>query len=120
MSDDLEPVAVHIASVADGARPAGTPRRKRTSRYQTVTLQASDACQPVLPVSDKRKTAFILAVDQAVTINSNQSSAAAAMGTYVPQGIVWPVEDDSAVYAFAAGLAGTTTARVSVEAVYEE
>jgi hypothetical protein len=116
--NDIPAFRVHIAS----SDVHGAPPRRRTRRavYLTVTLGAADPCLPVLPKSANRKAAFIIALDQAVTLNAYQADAANGVGTIVPQNVAWPVEDDRAVFAGAAGLTGATTARVSVHAVYED
>ena len=120
MSSSIEPVRVHIAS--SDVHQGGTPRRpKKRATYHTVTLQAADQAQDILPASGKRKVAFIIALDQAIIIGGNQSNVANGAGTIVPQNVAWPVDDDGPVYAAPSPvLTGTSTARVSVQATYEE
>jgi hypothetical protein len=121
MSSDepqIDPVRVHLAS---SDVPMGQQRRKRRTVYQTVLLQAADQCQPILPVSDLRKAAFVIGVDQAIVIGGNQSDVAQLVGSTIPQSVAWPVEDGGQVYAAPTpALTGNTTARVTVMAVYED
>jgi hypothetical protein len=120
MSSDLPAVRVHLAST-DVPVGGQEGRRGRRSVYQTVVLQAADQCQPILPVSPLRKTAFVIGVDGAIVIGGNQSDVASLVGGTIPQSVAWPIEDDGQVYAAATPvLTGTATARVTVVTVYED
>lgn len=129
--DDLAPVPVpvHVASVAAGAGLGSRPRCY--SVYHTATLIASDEVQDILPASDKRVKAWILAVDADIWIGPNQSDIAAGAGAYIPCVVpaatkpnlaTWtPVDDYRVIYAAPVStLSGSNKARVSVIAVYEE
>jgi hypothetical protein len=125
--DQRRAVSVHIASSdvplgGGGARQAVTSYRPNfRTVYQTVTLTADDPCQPILPASDARDSAFLFVLDQTIVISGRQSDAAAGTGATILQGAGgWIVFDRGAVYAACLSLTGTETARVTVQALYDD
>lgn len=133
MSDEQQapvPVPVHITGMAAGVK-LGTARPQRHSVYHTATLIASDPAQDILPASDHRVKAWILAIDADIWIGPNQSDVAVGAGAYVPCVVptatkpnlnAWtPIDDYRAIYAAPVStLNGSSKARVSVIAIYEE
>lgn len=119
-------IPVHIASAADGVSlgavgASRTRRRQHGALYDTILFVAAESAQSILPQSDTRVIAFIVALDGAVVIGSSKSDAAAGVGTTVPQNTAWPVDDDRPVFAAPSpALTGSATARLSVQATYEE
>lgn len=119
-------IPVHIASAADGVSlgavgATGKRRRQHAALYDTILFVATEPAQSILPQSDTREIAYVIALDGAVVIGSSKSDAAAGVGTTVPQNVRWPVIDDRPVYAAPTpALTAGTTARLSVEAIYEE
>lgn len=132
--NEIEPVQVHIASIAEHAMlpapPPQGPARYR-AHYETFQLTASDPVQCILPEAEDRVEAYVLALDNDIVIGTkNQVSATQntassvpyPIGTYVPSKttagsiVPFPVRDCDAVYA------GVTTtgsnSRVSVAAYY--
>jgi hypothetical protein len=88
-------------------------------RGYVVTLSAANPVLPLLPQDPKRRSAVILAPDNAVYIASTKEAALGVAGTaagtgafYLPAGLAIPVPNKAAWYA-----AATTTAsqsRISV------
>jgi len=133
MSEQLEAVHVHVASVAQDVTLPGRerPAQRYRAHYETFQLTASDPVQCILPEDPDRAEAYVMALDNDVVIGTrNQVSAAQntaanvpyPIGAYIPAktngGSLIPfcVKDCDAVYA------GVTTtgsnSRVSVAAYY--
>lgn len=138
MSDtQMEPVPVHLASIAAGIADArktdgaGAGHPVPRGVYTTFVLTADDPVQCILPADDDRLQAHVSALDNDIVIGTrNQAQAAQNTAANVPQPIggyipsktsggsiiPYPVRDCGAVFAGA-----TTTAsnsRVSVLAYY--
>lgn len=133
MSEDYEPVRVHLASVEAGigGAPAAAARPRRTATYETFVLTANDPVMAILPPDPegRRTCAYVQAIDNDVVLGPTAGVAGAAAntvtnvpnpnGTYLPKANTapYPVEDSGPVFA---GVTTTASAsRVAVTAVYE-
>lgn len=118
---NIEAVRVHVASTDVQLGSPPPVRRPRRTVFTTITLTADEPAKQILPASAGRVSAQVQALDADVTLSGNESNAASLSGTTVPKANTapWPVEHDGVVFA-GASLSGTSTARVSVTAVYED
>lgn len=110
MSTPVEPVQVHVASMASGLSPMKPDSRQRVLVPRTVILSASDPAQPLAPPNPDRVHIGIIANTNAVVITRSKadaqapgnlaSSITAPNGAYIPAGLlVWVPEATSEVWA---------------------
>jgi hypothetical protein len=110
MSEYVEPVQVHVASVADGLGPVQPDTRQRVLVPRTVILTSDEPAKPLAPPNPDRVFLGIIANSNAVVISRTKGDAQAAgnlessitnpNGAYIPSGIlIWVPEATSEVWA---------------------
>jgi len=127
---DYEPIRVQVMPGPDGDtsftsaagiggnRWAGPPYR---TVYRTIHLTSAEPAQELFPISDDRVNAYVLPIDDTVTIAKTRNDAANGYGATIPSGTPLPVPDNSAAYVGAQTFSGgsSTYSRVTVIAVYK-
>lgn len=122
---EVAPVPMHLASIEPGIELGGgkEPYRACESVYRLVRLQASDPVQEILPASEDREIAYVLALDDDIVINTKMGDAQNGAGMLIQHTnpVPYPIRHDGVLYASAQTFSGAgANSRVSVSAVYRK
>lgn len=121
MTDEMQPVSIHVASIAKGVQLVAAPSKKRRAvTTRSYILNSTDPVQEILHQSDKRVEAFLTFATNDLTIAKSKADAlnggnGAAVLPHV-DAVPFPLNTTDAMWAAATVLPTT----VSVVAIYEQ
>lgn len=121
---DVAPVPMHLVSVGPDVELGGgkQPSRACESVYRLVRLQASDPVQELLPASEDREIAYVLALDDDIVINTKMGDAQNGAGMVIQHTnpVPYPIRHDGVLYAASQTFSSNGSSRISVSAVYRK
>jgi len=134
MSDDagitVDPVAVHVASVAPGAQLGAPAGRALHTSFETYVLTVNDPAQCILPENGKRISALVQPIDNDIVLGPSKAVVASPAntvasvpqpnGAYIPHTNTQPYEVKGSNVVFAGITTTASSSRVTVIATYRE